>query len=89
MLVVMLEARELVERTVAKLSGDAAQVTVREDEDGAVFEIFSTNNALLVGKKRATIEALRTLAKALGQDGKHRIKVVLRERGNHASSQKS
>lgn len=75
-----LDAKELIERTVYKLCGKGATVRTSEDEHGAVFEIFSVNNAALIGKQRATIDALRTLAKALGLNKKHRIKVVLRER---------
>jgi predicted RNA-binding protein Jag len=74
-----MDARELIEKAVAKLAGDTATVRTHEDEHGAVFEIFSTTNALLVGKQQATINSMRTLAKALGYRDKHRIKVVLRE----------
>jgi predicted RNA-binding protein Jag len=80
----LMNCKELIERTVTQLTGKPAQVDVHEDEFGAVFEIFSTNNALLIGKKRATIDALRVLSKALGYNGKHRIKVVLREREKEA-----
>lgn len=76
-----LDSKELIERTVAKLTEDTGKVKVREDEHGAVFEIFSTNNSALVGKNHATIESLRVLSKALGYNGKHRIKIVLRENG--------
>lgn len=84
-----MDSKELVERTVAKLGGDGATVTTHEDEFGAVFEIFSINNALLVGKRRATIDSLRVLAKALGYNGKHRIKVILREHTPNASAEET
>lgn len=77
-----MDSKEFIERTVAQLTGGNAAVEVHEDKFGAIFEIFSTNNALLVGKRRATIDAIRVLAKALGYNGKHRIKVILRERSN-------
>lgn len=75
-----MEAQEFIERTVAQLTEGQAKVEIHEDKFGAIFEIYSTNNALLVGKRRATIDSIRVLAKALGYNGKHRIKVILRER---------
>lgn len=75
-----MDSKEFIERTVAQLTDGQAQVVIHEDQYGAIFEIFSTNNALLVGKRRATIDSIRVLAKALGLNGKHRIKVILRER---------
>lgn len=75
-----MDSKEFIERTVAQLTEGQAQVVCHEDKHGAIFEIFSTNNALLVGKRRATIDSIRVLAKALGLNGKHRIKVILRER---------
>lgn len=75
-----MDSKEFIERTVAQLTNNQAQVVTHEDPTGAVFEIFSVNNALLIGKKEATINSIRTVAKALGLNGKHRIKVVLRER---------
>lgn len=78
-----MDALELIERTVTQLTGQPAKVSYEEDEHGAVFEIFSPkfSNGSLVGKNRSTIEALRVLAKAIGYNNKHRIKIVLRERG--------
>lgn len=75
-----MDALELIERTVEKLTDGKATVKVAEDTFGAIFEIYSVDNALLVGKQRATIDAIRVLAKALGYNDKHRIKVILRER---------
>lgn len=81
-----IECKELIERTALQLTNGKARVKVHEDEHGAVFEVFSPkdSNALLIGKRRATIDSLRILAKALGHNGKHRIKVVLRERSEEA-----
>lgn len=79
-----MNSKDLVEKIVETLTQGTGTVTFHEDADGAVFEIFSTQNAALVGRKKANIEALRTLAKAVGYNGKHRIKVVLRERKQEA-----
>lgn len=79
-----MDSKEFIERTVAQLTDGQATVDIHEDKFGAIFEIFSMNNALLVGKHRATIDAIRVLAKALGYNGKHRIKVILRERTKEA-----
>src|SRR4051812_31870592 len=83
-----MESLELIERTVAQLTGKPADVVCHEDEHGAIFEVFSPRdtNAFLVGRENATINALRTLAKAIGHNGKHRIKVILRERENVSST---
>lgn len=81
---VCMDSKEFIERTVAQLTDGQATVEIHEDTFGAIFEIFSTNNALLVGKRRATIDSIRVLAKALGYNGKHRIKVILRERTKEA-----
>lgn len=75
-----MDAKEFVERSVAQLTKNKATVLVREDKFGAVFEIFSTENASLIGKHRATINSIRVVAKALGINDKHRIRIVLRER---------
>lgn len=71
---------ELVERSVRQLLGSSATVEHTEDEHGVIIEIFNNDNGPLIGRHGATIQALSTLAKALGYNGKHRIKVVLRER---------
>lgn len=75
-----MDAKEFIDRAVAQLTDNQATVTVKEDQHGAIFEIFSTNNALLIGKHHVTIDSLRVIAKALGFKGKYRIKVILRER---------
>lgn len=77
-----MNAKEFIEGVASELTNGRATVECREDDMGAVFEINSeaTTNGLIVGKQYATIEAIRVIAKALGYNGKHRIKVILRER---------
>lgn len=51
-----------------------------EDEHGAVITITPKGNvSALIGRSGTTIDAIRTLAKAIGYNGKHRIKVKLDE----------
>jgi len=83
-----MDAHEFVQKVAAKLTGNPVRVKLREDEYGAVMEVFSTNNAPLFGKRGATIEAIRVVAKALGYNGKHRIRIILRE-PEHASTKKT
>ena len=75
-----MDSQELIQKAVATLTNNTGTVITHADEDGAVFEIFSVNNARLVGRQQATINSIRVLAKALGYNGKYKIKVVLRER---------
>lgn len=79
-----IDCKEMVERVVATLTKSPVHVEMVEDKHGAVFQIFCTDTAFLRGKKNRTIEAVRTLSKALGYNGKHRIRVLIRERSQQS-----
>jgi len=74
---------ELLEGIVKTILGDQATVTHKEDEFGAVITIHpnGTSIASLLGRGGSTIDAIRTLAKVIGINGKHRIKIEIREHG--------
>lgn len=75
-----MNAIELVERIVEQLTDSEPVVKVHQDEHGAIIRVSTNGNIpRLVGRHGATIHALSTLAKAVGIDGKHRIKVIVRD----------
>ncbi len=74
---------ELIEQVVAELTGKTPQIAVEEDNHGAVITLTVTGQvSALIGKNGVTIDALRTLIKALGYNGKHRIKLRLHEQAS-------
>jgi len=75
---------ELSEGSVKTILGDKATVTHVQDEHGAVITIHpnGVSIASLLGRNGSTIDALRTLAKVVGIDGKHRIKIQIQEHDN-------
>ena len=55
-------------------------VDVNEDDSGAVITVTPAGNvSSLIGKNGTTIDAIRVLCKAVGYNGKHRIKIKLDE----------
>lgn len=77
-----MNSTELVEGIVKAILGDQATVTQKIDEYGAVITIHpnGTSIASLLGRSGSTIDAIRTLAKVIGINGKHRIKVMIEEK---------
>lgn len=75
-----MDIKQLVHDIVTHLTGQETDVTVDEDEFGAVVTIVISGNVpILIGKNGTTIDALRTLLKAIGIDSKHRIKLRIHE----------
>ena len=74
---------ELVEGIVKTTLGDGSTVTQKEDEHGAVITIHPNGASIasLLGRSGSTIDALRVLAKVIGINGKHRIKIGILENG--------
>lgn len=73
---------EFLNDIVSHLTGEAPGIEVEEDEHGAVITLtISGNVSALIGKHGATIDAVRTLAKAIGYNDKHRIKIRIHEHG--------
>lgn len=71
---------DFIEQLVAELTGTKSEITVTEDEYGAIITIHAKDNvSLLIGKGGGTIDAIRTIVKALGYNGKHRIKLRINE----------
>lgn len=65
---------------ISHLTGHEPDVTIDEDEFGAVITVVVGGRiSSLVGKNGITIDALRTLLKAIGHNGKHRIKLRIDE----------
>lgn len=61
-------------------------VQVNEDASGAVITLTPAGNvSSLIGKNGTTIDAIRVLCKAIGYNGKHRIKIKLDEQTRHTN----
>lgn len=61
-------------------------VQVNEDASGAVITVTPAGNvSSLIGKNGTTIDAIRVLCKAIGYNGKHRIKIKLDEQTRHTN----
>lgn len=75
-----MNSKDFVRDIVAHLTGEEPDVTAIEDEFGAVITINVKGRvSSLIGKQGVTIEAIRVLCKAIGYNGKHRIKVRIIE----------
>ncbi|HET8708956.1 MAG TPA: hypothetical protein VFL85_01605 [Candidatus Saccharimonadales bacterium] len=62
------------------LTGERPAIRIVEDDSGAIIHITPAGRvSSLIGANGATINAIRVLAKALGYNGKHRIKILLDE----------
>ncbi len=65
---------------VQELTGHQPKVTETKDSYGSIIDIYVEGNvSQLIGKEGKTIEAIRTIAKAVGVDGSHRVKVRINE----------
>lgn len=79
-IIICMNIEQLVKSIVAHLTGEYPTISIEEDEFGAVITIVVSGKiSSLVGKNGTTIDALRTLLKALGYNGKHRIKLTIHE----------
>lgn len=75
-----MNSKDFVSDIVTHLTGSAPEVDLIEDEHGAVITISPKGNvSALIGRSGTTIDAIRTLCKAIGYNGKHRIKVKIYE----------
>lgn len=76
----IMDIEQLVKDIVTHLTQHETGVRVEEDEFGAVVTIVISGNVpSLIGKNGTTVDALRTLLKAIGYNGKHRIKLRINE----------
>lgn len=71
---------------VEHLTGAKPEIQVDEDASGAVITVTPSGNvSALIGKSGTTIDAIRVLCKAIGYDGKHRVKIKLNEQNRHSN----
>lgn len=75
-----MNCKDFLNDTITHLSGERPGIVVNEDEHGAVITLNVRGRvSSIIGKNGSTIDAIRTLAKAIGLNGKHRIKVRIYE----------
>jgi predicted RNA-binding protein YlqC (UPF0109 family) len=71
-----MNSRDFVSDITEHLTGKKPEVVMEEDEYGAILTITPSGNvSALIGKAGNTINSIRLLCKAIGQNGKHRIKL--------------
>lgn len=77
-----MNSKDFVSEIVEHLTGKTPEVHVQEDEHGAILTVTPHGNvASLIGRQGSTIDAIRILCKAIGYNGKYRIKLILDENG--------
>lgn len=75
-----MNCKDFLNDAITHLSGEKPDIVVAEDEYGAVFTLTVKGHvSSVIGKAGTTIDAIRTLAKAIGHNGKHRIKLRIYE----------
>lgn len=75
-----MNSKDFVSDIVLHLTGVKPEVIVDEDEHGAIITIIPKGDVSpIIGRKGATIDAIRVICKAIGYNDKHRIKVKLDE----------
>lgn len=78
-----MDIKQLVSSVVTHLTGETPDVTIDEDEFGAVITVVVGGKvSALIGKNGTTIDALRTLLKSLGYKDKHRVKLRINEKNS-------
>lgn len=75
-----MNSKDFMAEITEHLTGAKPSVRVDEDESGAVITVTPAGNvSSLIGKGGTTIDAIRVLCKAIGYNGKHRIKIKIDE----------
>lgn len=75
-----MKCEEFLELVVYTLTGEPADIKIVEDEYGAIITIHVVGKvSSLIGKNGVTIDAIRTISKAIGYNGKHRLKIEINE----------
>lgn len=75
-----MNAVDFVQQITSELSGAPTTVVHQNDDQGVVIDVQATKSlASIIGKQGRTIDAVRIIANALGQDGSHRLRVRLNE----------
>lgn len=76
-----MNSKDFVSDIAEHLTGSKPDVDLQEDEYGAVITVTPKGNiSSLIGRAGSTIDSIRLLAKAIGYNGKHRIKVKIDEK---------
>ena len=79
-----MNSKEFLSDIVEHLTGAQPDIQVDEDATGAVITVTPSGNiSALIGKSGTTIDAIRVLCKAIGYNGKHRVKIKLNEQTRH------
>jgi predicted RNA-binding protein YlqC (UPF0109 family) len=82
---IKMNSKDFVSEITEHLTGEKPTVEVVEDKDGAVLTVTPRGNvSALIGRQGTTIDAIRTVCKAIGFNGKHRIKLKLNEQDRHS-----
>ena len=76
-----MNSKDFVSDITEHLTGEKPEIDIQEDEYGAILTITPKGNvSALIGKAGGTINAVRVLCKAIGINGKHRIKLNVSEK---------
>jgi len=77
----MMNSKDFVSDITEHLTGEKPEVDIQEDEYGAILTVTPKGNiSALIGRSGITISAIRVLCKAIGFNGKHRIKLNVSEK---------
>lgn len=75
-----MDAVSFIRQVIHSLSGEEPDLQFVEDEYGIVVDVWVYGNmGAVLGHSGTHFNAIRWLAKALGYNGKHRVKVRLHE----------
>lgn len=78
-----MNSKDFVSDITKHLTGEEPEVVMQEDEYGAILTVSPHGNVSgMIGRGGATINAIRVLCKAIGQNGHHRIKLNISEPRN-------
>lgn len=81
-----MNSKDFIADITEHLTGERAKVVVNEDDSGAVITVTPAGNvSSLIGKGGTTIDAIRVLCKAIGYNGKHRVKIKIDEQARHSN----
>ena len=81
-----MNSKDFIAEITEHLTGAKPSVVVNEDDSGAVITVTPAGNvSSLIGKGGANIDAIRVLCKAIGYNGKHRVKIKIDEQARHSN----
>lgn len=81
-----MNATDFLSDIVSHLTGAKPEIEVAEDTSGAVITVTPAGNvSALIGKSGTTIDSIRVLCKAIGYNGKHRVKIKINEQNRHSN----